>query len=808
MLKSRWKLQSKYKAGGPDDKRDGLPSGQGLGSMSILRPPMRGQLEQAMEQGRKVGLLWADLAGFSLFEKLYGEHTGAQVGRHLHRILQEELDRLLGTGVLFCLEQLGQAAFITIFASDSLELDDLADMAMRLKLSVRTALNREVTSLTGQSLNLKMGYALLPCPEGRSLESCIYNAVNDAREVAEGTLDPSKLALMDEFREMVERPLLRAVYQPIVDIRNSQVLAWEALARGPQGSRFASPSIMFDFAEEVGSVFALERCCREQAIMGLGPLAPGQKLFLNIHPQTLGDPSFKSGETLSLLQEYGLSPYQVVFEITERHSVKDFTLFHRTLDHYRSQGYQVAIDDVGTGFSGLSRLAAVRPDYMKVDMGLVQGIDSNPIQRSLIETLVTFADKIGCGIICEGIETETELSSLISMGVHYGQGYYLARPASPKPQPVVRLPSRMETGPRTGDWKCSIPLRELAEPAIQVSPDARVREVKELLGSRPISGLVVVEGGRPLGLVMSHNLDRKLGTYYGTSLYYERSIQRLMDTSPLSVEGSTPVEMVAATAMRRDRFKIYDHIIVTESGMLTGLVSVQKMLDALARVQVEMARGMNPLSGLPGNVALEQEIESRAASGEANSFIYADLDNFKVYNDSYGFEAGDQMLLLTSHILTWAARRHGGMESFVGHVGGDDFVLAVPAPRAERVCQAVVRCFGRLVGHLYSPEDRSQGHVPGKDRDGNQRRFPLVSISLAIVNCQGRCDGGQIGQRSAEVKKYAKSLPGNVYVRDRREPLGQANPEEDASHEAEDEPPAPAPVSVPVPQPMPVAAVA
>ncbi|MCA1906097.1 MAG: GGDEF domain-containing protein, partial [Desulfarculus sp.] len=137
-----------------------------------------------------------------------------------------------------------------------------------------------------------------------------------------------------------------------------------------------------------------------------------------------------------------------------------------------------------------------------------------------------------------------------------------------------------------------------------------------------------------------------------------------------------------------------------------------------------------------------------------------------------GFEAGDKVILLMGRILVWALRRHGGPDAFVGHVGGDDFVVITTPERAERVCRAVTRCFARLVPHCYSPEDRRRGFVLGKDRNGNPGQFPLISVSMAIVDCLGRCDLGQISQRAAEVKRYAKSLPGNVYVRDRRLPLG------------------------------------
>ena len=315
------------------------------------------------------------------------------------------------------------------------------------------------------------------------------------------------------------------------------------------------------------------------------------------------------------------------------------------------------------------------------------------------------------------------------------------------------------------------------EVAPTVPPWELTREVKHLLDSQPISGAVVVDGRRPVGLVMSHSLDRQLGTYFGSSLYYERSIDRLMDVNPLIVEGATPVQTVAERAMRRERFKLYDHIIVINQGDLLGLVSVQKMLDALAKVQVEVAKGANPLTGLPGNVALEQEIEKRCDEGRPAAYIYADLDNFKVFNDVYGFESGDKMILLVARVLSWAATRHGLPETFVGHVGGDDFVIITEAERVERICQGITRCFARLVRHLYNPHDLERGYVEGRDRQGQPGRFPLVSISLGIVESAGVCQAGLVSLRAAEMKKYAKSHPGNTWVRDRRGPLGVPDPE-------------------------------
>lgn len=747
-------------------------NGSGLNDLlfHFLQPPRRQQLERVLYEDRPLGLLAINIENFFAFQKIYGEEISGHFVEVIEGTLQRSAKEILGDHGRLFIEKLEAGSFAIVFEKDFLDFDSMPDLAMAFRLSVRNSLNRKTMQLTGQRLEVSSGYALIRSHERANIEHLLYNALCDAREVARGRLDFTRLRLLEEFRDIVEVPKLGVVYQPIVDLRSGDVLGWESLARGPDGSHFRSPVVLFDFAEEAGFLFALEKVCREQAIRHLGEFSPGMKLFLNVHPRTLTDPSFSSGETLRLLRKYGLNPHNVVFEITERHSITEFTLFHRTLEHYRQQGYLVAIDDVGAGYSGLSSIAEIRPEYIKIDMSFIRGIDTNPVKRALIETLVAFVDKIGCGIIAEGIETETEMSSLISMGVHYGQGYHLAKPGLPKPMPSPGIPDHIAVRTRRhGEWKCSIPVRDLAQPAPQMSPRDEVKDVKQILEtSGPISGVAVVEEGRPVGLLMSHHLDRQLGTHYGMALYYRRSINHVMDSSPLIVEGNTPVEVVAKAAMKRETFKVFDHIIVTQKGRFLGVVSVQKMLDTLARVQVEMAKGANPLTGLPGNLAIEQEMARRCRSGTPTSLVYIDLDNFKVYNDQYGFKDGDRVLLLLSHILTWAVKRHGTPEDFIGHVGGDDYVLITHPERSERLAVAVVRCFKRLIRHCYSAEDRSRGFIRGKDRKGNEGEFPLVSASLAIVDCCGSSDFEQVERRAAEMKHYAKSLPGNKYVRDRR----------------------------------------
>jgi diguanylate cyclase (GGDEF)-like protein len=352
-----------------------------------------------------------------------------------------------------------------------------------------------------------------------------------------------------------------------------------------------------------------------------------------------------------------------------------------------------------------------------------------------------------------------------------------AAPAFPPPNPSVTPPPRLsKCGMGSAHLKPATPLRDLIQPSLTAPPEAKVQAVEGMLADRPpMSSVVVVAGETPVGLVMNYNLGRQLGTRYGFALFYQREIQRLMDPDPLVVDIAEPVEEVAKAATNRENAKIYDDIIVTENGAFRGTISVQKMLDHLAEIQVKIAMGANPLTGLPGNVAIEQEINRRSANAIRSSLVYVDLDNFKVYNDAYGFDNGDRMILLTARTIRTAVEATRG-ESFVGHVGGDDFVVITEPEIAEPVAEEIAKRFKAEVPALYREADRDQGCIQGKGRDGVERKFPLVSVSIGIVDCefQAAFTMEELSHRVAEIKKFAKSVPGNAFVRDRRTPIGAA----------------------------------
>jgi diguanylate cyclase (GGDEF)-like protein len=741
-------------------------------TLSILAPDARQALQALLDAGGSVSILLFEIQDFYVFTRIYGQEAADAIVSAADATLSGlARDRVQGLPFT-SLDRLEPGTFLlTVGSTGQDTLDVLTRTGTILRLGLRARLKSDVINLTGQEVDVAFGAAALPPVKAGRFERALHSALADAARMIRAGLDPAGAALVGEFRQILSTPFVRSLYQPIVDLGDGSIFAWEALARGPAGSTFESPPMLFGFAEEHNLVFPLERACRTAAISGFGPREPGRKLFLNVHPRTLADPCFSPGETRALLAARGLSSHDVVLEITERHSTKDFSLFHRTLEHYRNEGFKVAVDDVGAGHSGLWSLAEIRPDFIKLDMSLVRGIDVSPTKRALLETLLIFADKVGGKIVAEGIETARELSALVAMGAHYGQGYHLAKPAAPRPDvnlEALGAIKRLRRGTPEA-VKCSAPIGLNASEPYRMDSTALVSELKRFFDDNPgIECVAVTREDEPVGLVTRGLMDRALSSRYGLALYFNRPVTKIMDPSPLCVDWNTPLETAAQAAMSRERGKEYDHVLVMRDGRLVGLASVRAIMDAMAHIQVEMAKGANPLTGLPGNLAIERELAQCHCTGSNVSFIYADLDNFKVYNDAYGFKAGDQVILLTARILAWALRRHGTRDSFLGHVGGDDFVMRTTSVKAERVCKAVIRCFSRIIRRCYSESDRLRGHVVGKDRTGNETVFGFVSASLAIVDCPIGATPEDVSLQAAQMKKYAKSIPGNVWVRDRR----------------------------------------
>jgi GGDEF domain-containing protein len=178
----------------------------------------------------------------------------------------------------------------------------------------------------------------------------------------------------------------------------------------------------------------------------------------------------------------------------------------------------------------------------------------------------------------------------------------------------------------------------------------------------------------------------------------------------------------------------------------------------------------NPLTQLPGNLAIDRELEKYLAAGTPFAHLYIDLDHFKAYNDRYGYRAGSEIISRTADLIRQTVMRHGTIGDLVGHIGGDDFVVVTPPERAETIARSIIESFDRMIPDFYSEEDRGAGFFTSKDRFGEKRDFPLLTMSIAIVLSEhlDTPSPQAVSRECVKMKEHLKSLPGSNYLIDRR----------------------------------------
>ncbi len=290
----------------------------------------------------------------------------------------------------------------------------------------------------------RLGAAVAGGDGGMSAAEAAYAAfLTAAAGLVATPASPPDPAEWSEMERILREGGIRSVYQPLFRLKNGSLFGFEALTRCPPRSRFDGPLALFRYAEKEGCLFALDRIARETAVRSCPALTANQKIFINVNSGIMKDPHFVSGQTRQWLAERGLAPEQVVFELTERSSIDDFEEAKKTLGHYRSQGYEIAIDDAGAGYSSLQAIVELRPDYIKVDRSLVQNADRDEMKKHMLRTFVRFAKRMNIRIVAEGIERPEELQLVRMLGIDFGQGYLIGRPSE---RPAIAYPSGVGSG--------------------------------------------------------------------------------------------------------------------------------------------------------------------------------------------------------------------------------------------------------------------------------------------------------------------------------------------------------------------------
>ncbi|MDI3398807.1 bifunctional diguanylate cyclase/phosphodiesterase [Pseudomonas sp. V88_4] len=562
---------------------------------------------------------------------------------------------------------------------------------------------------------------------------------------------------------------LHSLFQPIICLSERRILGYEALTRGPSNSPLHSPIALFAVARQAGRLSELEIACRQSACRRFNEQQLPGKLFLNVSPESLLEAAHQPGRTLQLLQDFGIPPSQVVIELTEQTPIDDFQLLQTALHHYRAMGFSIALDDLGAGYSSLRLWSELRPDYVKIDRHFIDGIHQDALKREFVGSILQIAKASRAQVIAEGIELPEELAVLTEMGVDLVQGYLLGRPQEHPPHDArASMPKHDSSAVALNDEGSDLSALLNDQPAVnRDTPTATVLEAFRRQAN--LNSLAVLdEQGQPCGIVHRHSLSDALLKPFATDLFARKPISRLMNDDFLAVEMSQSLQQVSRLITSRARQRIEEDFIITLNGSYLGLGRVIDVLKLITELKIQQARYANPLTLLPGNVPIQQCLTRLLQQGRESVICYVDIDSFKPFNDIYGYGRGDEVLLCLAQCLN---ERVDPSRDFVGHIGGDDFLLVLGPEDWRKRLNQLLDDFQSQCRRFYRPEHLEAGCFVAPNRQGIRQEFPLLSLSIGVVHLHpeacAQLDASQLAEMASQAKHHAKNVPGySVHVID------------------------------------------
>jgi diguanylate cyclase (GGDEF)-like protein len=583
-----------------------------------------------------------------------------------------------------------------------------------------------------------------------------------------GPASTANTGIISPLLEIIQQRKLTALFQPILDLKSGEIYGYEGLIRGPSDSPLHAPISLFGAATQQNLLFEIEMLSRQIVLESFVQLNLPGNLFLNVSPETLLHPSFKNGCTLGFLKTLGLPPERVVIEITENQPTYDFVAMRKALLHYRSMGFKIAIDDLGEGFSSLRLWSELRPEFIKVDMHFVQGVDTDPIKLQFLQSIQLIANSCGTKVIAEGIETATELSTIRDMDIMLGQGYFIARPTSNPPllastEACSLINARKNFAQQKNILQThrKVVAQKLLRYIEPVQPESTNEQVLDVFSSNPtLRAIPVVHQGLPVGIIIRSIFIDNFVKPFQRELLGKKACSMSMQPDPLLVEKNMPIDELGHFIADAEERHFNNGFIITDQGRYLGVASGQDLLRELTQMQIKAARYANPLTMLPGNVPINEQIEQLLQDGTPFYACYCDLDNFKPYNDIYSYSHGDEMIQLAGRILSWAC---DPKLDFIGHIGGDDFILLMRSRDFKVRCERALRSFAQAASLLFKQEHLAAGGYTSEDRNNLSIFHPLVSLSIGAthITADKYFSHYEVSAAATAAKKMAKRTPGN-----------------------------------------------
>lgn len=549
-------------------------------------------------------------------------------------------------------------------------------------------------------------------------------------------MNPSRgsLAVHRMLEATIASSEVTAIFQPIVDLRSGVICGYEALSRPTAQCPFKNVGELFDAAEQSGMLWGLEGVTRRQSLEAAENWPGDVQLFLNTTPQVFADPRYAQTLINAVRNTPGLTASRIVLEITERAEQQYMDGLEEQVRLAKAAGFQIAIDDVGAGTSGLQRIVALRPHWLKLDRDLISGIHTDRVKQHLVRFFLHFARMSGVRMIAEGIELREELEVLMHLGVVFGQGFLLGKPGSRDQRLDPSLSEWMRhTWGGVDQDHLETPrharIGRFARPAVTIDSREHVRDVAgTLLRQLSTPGVAVMDGKRFAGWCDREQVLRAAGDARAS-----HPIGHIVNSDVTSAGVDTTIVDALQLAASRDERSLSTPLMLTDHGQLCGMLTIRDLLHAAADMATQINSRTSPLTGLPNLVRAdkhlaellrqrEEGIRHGATPTQLDAAII-DVRSFAKYNDEYGYELGDELIKRLAMMIHMLVSR-GDASVFTAHLHNDHFLVTARTGILAKRTQHLTRQFDRMI----------QGDCCDGNDLGVRLRVVLVEDALSKIS--------------------------------------------------------------------------
>ena len=566
---------------------------------------------------------------------------------------------------------------------------------------------------------------------------------------------------MANWEQIVSK--LDYAFQPIIHSFTGKIYGVEALVRNVQNiSGLTTIDDLFNMAFNDDYLYELDLLLREKAVKKFTNIEIDDlKLFYNLDNRIVYNKNLSSGNTSKILKKYKLNKNVICFELSEKGTAIEQNALSTMIQRYKKSGYSIAIDDFGIGVSGLKLLYFSEANIIKLDRFFISNIEQDSKKKLFCSSIIEMAHVMGLQVIAEGVETEKEFYTCKDIGADFIQGYLVQKPTVDVEmiKPIYNNILTLINEDKRNNPNATID-EEFIETISSLSINTSLYELfvhfKEDTKNNFVP--IVDEYDNFLGIIYESDIKKISYSQYGLALAKNESFASSLTKylkPTLSVEISWGIDKILEMYNLNSKDAL--GIFITQGNKYRGFVNLNSLLTISYKRNIEIATNQNPLTKLPGNSQIERFIEKALKRNQKNitHIIYFDFNDFKPFNDIYGFRLGDRAILIFSELL----QKRYPKDSFIAHIGGDDFFVGLINHKYEEVFDLTNKVqieFKTSVENLYSKKDKENKFIVAKDRFNVERNFDLLSVSSAIIEINPKSNISDFDATLNILKKASK----------------------------------------------------